>query len=201
MFHSRFNQVLAVAVWLFCCGAAAAVLVSGLGASDLGDSAEYLPLIAFAAFLAWAGLWRPAVGVSDEAVTIVNVFSTVIVPWTALIQVETRYALTLVTPGGRYTATAAPAPGRLAAALSRREMGRVESQTGGTGTMRPGDLPTTDSGAAAYLVRQRWERLVAEERIELGVADRTPAVRSWHWAVIAISAALLVLAVLALALA
>ncbi|GAA3740407.1 hypothetical protein GCM10022239_15110 [Leifsonia bigeumensis] len=195
MFHSRFNQVLAIAVWLFCCGAVAAVLVSGLG-----KSAEYLPLIAFGAFLAWAGLWRPAVGVADDAVTIVNVFSTVVVPWTALIQVETRYALTLVTPGGRYTATAAPAPGRLATALSRREMGRVESQTGGVGTMRPGDLPTTDSGAAAYLVRQRWEKLVAEERIELGVADSTPATRRWHWAVIAMSAALLVAAMVSLAL-
>lgn len=195
MFHSRFNQVLAVVVWLFCCGAVAAVLVSGLG-----NSAEYLPLIAFAALLAWAGLWRPAVGVTDDAVTIVNVFSTIVVPWTALIQVETRYALTLVTPGGRYTATAAPAPGRLATALSRREMRRIESQTGGTGTMRPGDLPSTDSGAAAYLVRHRWEKLVAEERIELGVADSTPATRRWHWTVITISTALLVAALVTLAL-
>lgn len=195
MFHSRFNQVLAIVVWLFCCGALAAAVVSGLG-----EYAEYLPLIAFGAFLAWAALWRPAVGVADDAATIVNVFSTVVVPWTALIQVETRYALTLVTPSGRYSATAAPAPGRLATALSRREMSRVESQTGGTGMMRPGDLPTTDSGAAAYLVRQHWEKLVAEERIELGVADSSPAIRHWNWTVIAISGALLVAAVLALAL-
>ncbi len=195
MFHSRFNQVLAIVVWLFCCGAVAAVVVSGPG-----SSVEYLPLIALAAFLAWAGLWRPAVRIDDDAVTITNVLSTLTVPWPALIAVETKYALTLVTPGGRYTATAAPAPGRLATALSKRDLTRVASQAGADGRLRPGDLPNTDSGAAAYLVRTRWERLVAEERIEIGVADTTAVTRRWHWTVIAVSGALLVATVAALAL-
>lgn len=193
MFHSRFNQVLAVVVWLFCCGAAAAIAVSG-------SSAGYLPLVALAAFLGWAGLWRPAVRVADDAVTIVNVFSTVVVPWSALIQVETRYALTLVTPKGRYTATAAPAPGRLATALSRRDLSRVQQQAASAGDLRPGDLPNTDSGAAAYLVRERWEKLVAEERIELGVADETAVRRRWHGVVIALSCALILATALAPAL-
>lgn len=194
MFHSRFNQVLAVVVWLFCGGAVAAVFASGLG-----DSAEYLPLIAFVAYLTWAGLWRPAVRIDEHAVTIVNVLSTVTVPWPALIAVETRYALTLVTPNGRYTATAAPAPGRLATALSRRDLTRVAAHTGPDGSMRPGDLPNTDSGAAAYLVRDYWERLVTAERIELGVADTTPVARRRHWVVIALGCALLLASVFALA--
>jgi hypothetical protein len=194
MFHSRFNQVLAVVVWLFCCGAIAAIL-----ASDIRRTGEYLPLVALIAFLAWAGLWRPAVRVGDDAVTIVNTFSTIVVPWAALIQVETRYALTLVTPHGRYAATAAPAPGRLATALSRRDLRRAESQVAADGSIRPGDLPNTDSGAAAILVRRRWEELVAGERIELGVADATPVERRWHWTVIAICAVLLAGAVVALA--
>lgn len=194
MFHSRFNQVLAVVVWLFCGGAVAAVFVSGLG-----DSAEYLPLVAFVAFFTWAGLWRPAVRIDEDAVTIVNVLSTVTVPWPALISVETRYALTLVTPNGRHTATAAPAPGRLTTALSRRDLTRVTAHTGSDGSMRPGDLPNTDSGAAAYLVRDYWERLVAAERIELGVADTTSVTRRWHWVVIALGSALLLASVFALA--
>jgi hypothetical protein len=194
MFHSRFNQVLAVVVWLFCCGAIAAIL-----ASDIRRTGEYLPLVALSAFRAWAGLGRPAVRVGDDAVTIVNTFSTIVVPWAALIQVETRYALTLVTPHGRYAATAAPAPGRLATALSRRDLRRAESQVAADGSIRPGDLPNTDSGAAAILVRRRWEELVAGERIELGVADATAVERRWHWTVIAICAVLLAGAVVALA--
>ena len=194
MFHSRFNQVLAIVVWLFSCGAVAAVL-----ASDIRRTGEYLPLIALVALLAWAGLWRPSVRVGEDAVTIVNTFSTVTVPWAALIQVETRYALTLVTPNGRYSATAAPAPGRLATALSRRDLSRAGSRVAADGSIRPGDLPNTDSGAAAILVRERWERLVAEERVELGVADSVRPERRWHWAVIAIAAVLLAGAIAALA--
>lgn len=194
MFHSRFNQVLAIVVWLFSCGAVAAVL-----ASDIRRTGEYLPLIALVALLAWAGLWRPAVRVGEDAVTIVNTFSTVVVPWAALIQVETRYALTLVTPNGRYSATAAPAPGRLATALSRRDLSRAGSRVAADGSIRPGDLPNTDSGAAAILVRERWERLVAEERVELGVADSVRPERRWHWAIIAIAAVLLAGAIAALA--
>lgn len=195
MFRSRFNLVLAVVVWLFCCAGVVAVVVAGFGRAT-----QYLPLLAFMAFLAWCGLWRPAVRLDDESVTIVNVLSTIDVPWTALIQVETKFALTLVTPQGRFTSTAAPAPGRLTTALSRRELGRVESQVGAASALRPGDLPNTDSGAAAYLIRQRWERLVAEERIELGLADTTPATRTWHWLIIAIGSVLGVAAVVALAL-
>jgi hypothetical protein len=195
MFHSRFNQVLAIVVWVFCGGAVAAIIAGGID-----TTAGYLPLVALVAFLAWAGLWRPSVGVGDDAVTVVNTFSTVVVPWATLIQVETRYALTLVTPHGRYAATAAPAPGRLATALSRRELGRAGAQVDADGRIRPGDLPNTDSGAAAYLVRERWERLVADGGIEIGVADTTPVERRWHWPVIAIALVLLAGAIAAPAL-
>lgn len=185
MFYSRFNRVLAAVAWLFCAGAAAAIIVSGIQISG-----KYLPLVALVAFLAWAGLWRPYVRVTETQVTLGNVLSTTEVPWAALIQVETRYALTLVTPQGRYSATAAPAPGRLTVALSRRDMSGIASSAS-DGSVRPGDLPNTDSGVAAHLVRSRWDQLVADGRIELGVADQTPVQRLWHWPAIAISAVLL----------
>lgn len=185
MFYSRFNRVLAVVAWLFCAGAVAAAIASGIQ-----NTGKYLPLIALGAFLVWAGLWRPFVRVTDDSVTLGNVLSTTEVPWAALIQVDTQYALTLVTPQGRYSATAAPAPGRLTTALSRRDMSGIAPPSA-DGSMRPGDLPNTDSGAAAYLVRSRWDQLVAEERIELGVADVTPVSRRWHWPVIATSLVLL----------
>lgn len=195
MFYSRFNRVLAAVTWLFCAGAVAAVATAGLSTAG-----EYLPLIAFAAWLVWAGLWRPSLTIGDEDVTIRNVFATTVVPWAALIQVETRYALTLVTPQKRYPVTVAPAPGRLTTALSRRDMSGIPAIAGSDGGVRPGDLPNTDSGAAAYLVRARWEALLEADRIEIGRADETPVERRINWPTIAIGAALFVAAVLALSL-
>lgn len=191
MFYSRFNRVLAAVVWLFCAGAVTAIVSSGIW-----NNAEYLPLVAFVAFLAWVGLWRPFVRVTETHVTLGNVLSTIEVPWPALIQVDTHYALTLVTPQRRYSATAAPAPGRIATAfgsrsVSSRDMSGMGSTVAIDGRVRPGDLPNTDSGTAAYLVRARWEQLIAQGRIELGIADETPVLRRWHWPTISIGVVLL----------
>jgi len=187
VFRSRFNQISAVLTWLICAAATAAIIVSGSP-----DKARYLPIIALFAVLGWIALWRPSVLVGDDEIVVVNVMSTIRVPWAALIQVDTRYALTLFTPRKRVTVTAAPAPGRLTAALGRRDTGGIQQSVVVDGRVRPGDLPTTDSGAAAFLVRQRWEELSAAGRIELGAADRTPVVTRWHWPSLALCAVLLV---------
>lgn len=189
-FHSRFNRFLAVSVWALSGAAVVAVLVSG------AQSTLYLvPFVAALSVLAWAGLWRVAVLLDDQSVELRNAFSTVVVPWAALIQVDTRFSLTLVTPRGSFTSTAAPAPSRLTTMLSKRDADSVSPDVAIGGRIRPGDIPTTDSGAAAIIVRRRWKQLLDEGRVELGVADRTPVVRHWHWATIVTTSALLVLAV------
>lgn len=195
MFTSRFNRVLAAVTWLLCASSVVAVALAGGN-----ESLRYLPLIALVAWLAWAGLWRPALLLDNEAITVVNVFATTVVPWAALINVETKYALTLVTPRRKIPATVAPAPGRLATALSNRDMKGTSAPRGADGSVRPGDLPNTDSGVAAHLVRQRWQTLLGENRITVGMADSTPVERIHHWGVIAISVSLVILSVVALAL-
>ena len=195
MFHSRFNRVLAVVTWLLCLSGVVAVVVA-----EADTALGYLPLIALIAWLTWAGLWRPSLMLDDEAVTVVNTFATTVVPWAALIQVDTKYALALITPGRRVTVTVAPAPGRIATALSNRDLKGISAPRGADGSIRPGDLPNSDSGAAAHLVRQRWEHLLDANKIEVGTADTTLVVRRLHWLVIAVSAALTVAAITALAL-
>ena len=187
MFHSRFNRVLASIIWLVC-----TAFVVAVGVSASNESWQFLTFIVFIAWLAWAGLWRPALEVTDEAVTIRNVFATTVVPWAALINVDTRYALTLVTPHGRFPATVAPAPGRLATAVSKRDMRGISAPQGGDGSVRVGDIPSSDSGAAAHLVRQRWESLLAQDRVSVGEADATPVNRQVNTPIIVISAILLV---------
>lgn len=188
-FHSRLNRLLAVCLWVLCAVALVAVTV----AADLRFAAM-VPFAAAVAVLAWSGLWRVAIIIDDERVELRNALSTVIVPWAALVHVDTRFALTLVTPHGSFTSTAAPAPSRLTTMLSKRDAESVPRDVPVDGKIRPGDIPTTDSGAAALLVRRRWRELLDTGRVEVGVADSTPVLRHWHWTTMTVTAALLVLA-------
>lgn len=143
----------------------------------------------------WAVFWRPSVGVSDAGVRLVNVTRTIDVPWPALVDVETRYALTLVTAYGRYAAWAAPAPGAGSALRtsmrSRSSHGSDETIAGAT----MGEIEGTASGDAAGIVRRRWERLrdagyLDDPRLEF----EAPPVR-WNWHIGLIVSALLALSV------
>jgi hypothetical protein len=192
-FRSRFNLIAAAVIWLLCLIAAASSVIYGAA-----DFAHLVPL-AFVAFASWLVLWQPRVSVDDSAVRLINVTRTIEIPWPALIQIDTRYALTLRTPHALYSAAAAPAPGRLHVARGASDT-QLPSRMKLDGPMRPGDAPTTDSGAAAWLVRDRWSRLSESGRIELGVAESTPVTVRWHTASLAVCGALLVLSVLALAL-
>lgn len=187
-FTSRFNRVMAVAAWVI----VAAAIVGYVWAHGGMPQPLWLIPAALAAFLAWAWLWRPAVEVSDEGVTIVNLVRTVEVPWEALIQVDTQFALTLRTPRGTYTAWAAPAPGRTGTALARRREARAASAgvPGVGASARPGDLVGTESGDAAAIIRTRWDALREAGRIELGVAESTPVRSRIHWVQDAVTLAL-----------
>lgn len=183
-----FGQVLAAGVGLL--ALAAGVLVI----TEEGPSAllSVWPWLALAAGLAWALYWRPEVRVSDAGVRLVNVVRTIDVPWPALRGIETKWALTLDTVWGRYRAWAAPAPGR---STLRREM-RAQNQTArqierripglpANSSARPADLPSTDSGAAAQIVNERWKRLRAAGHLDTAVVEQDrPPVR-WHWELLA----------------
>ncbi|GAA3872632.1 hypothetical protein GCM10022381_14590 [Leifsonia kafniensis] len=186
---SRFNRLLAVCVWVI------AALIAG-SLFFVGPGAPLLTLIpaAFFSLLAWEALWRPYTAVTDEGVELRNVFRTIRIPWAALINVDTKYALTLYTPGHKYVAWSAPAPGHVTSLRNSRSTGS-ESQAGlsASAEVRPGDLINTESGQAAAVVRSRWTRLRDLGLVEAGVADETAVVITRHTLII------VVLSVLALA--
>ena len=158
------------------------------------------PLLTIA-YVTWWLAWYPAVVIGDQGVVLRNPVRTVSVPWNALVTVDTKYALTLVTPRGKYSAWAAPAPGMFGVHRARADhvQGLPETTYGPAQSIRPGDLANSDSGAAAYHVRKRWAELLAADRIRIGEADSVPVGRTPNWAVLAAGTALVVLSAVTLA--
>lgn len=194
--RSTFNRVLAVVVWALCGVFAASALLLGL--ESLVRAA---PILAAIAYLVWVALWQPSLVVDDDAATLHNPFRTVRVPWAALVHIDTKFAMTLVTPTGRYPAWVAPAPGALTARrLSRRARKREELdplEAGRDAGTLPGDLRGSESATAADLVRTRWEARLAAGAVPIGQAHAMPAQVTWHTGQMAVLAALVALSIVA----
>ena len=148
--------------------AAAWVLLALLGGAQVyvhGTSALRLTvLLAGFGYLAWRLFRRPAVHLDEHGVTAVNPFNEVAIPWTAVIDMDVKFGLRVVTPNGRHAAWGAPGRGNFARA----------------GTM-----------SEAERARRHWQALVEAGRIEAGIADEVPATRTWDVAGIATCLALL----------
>ncbi|KGJ81106.1 hypothetical protein GY21_01705 [Cryobacterium roopkundense] len=187
---SRFNRTVCVVVW----AVAGIMLLSaffGGGEATLRSA----PTIALLAYAGWVVLWRPNLVITDEHVSLRNVVTTVVVPWSALIQVDTRFALTLVTPGHRYSAWVAPAPGALTSQRMARRSRKAENENplerSSDGRSLPGELRGSESGDAARRVRARWDALIEAGAVQTGTADTTPVTRTMHVTVLGVLAALL----------
>jgi len=179
VFVSRFNRVVAVLIWVV-----AAVIAAGLLVSVHDVRLLYLVPCAFFALVAWSALWQPLLIVEPQEITVRNVLRTIRIPWAALIHVDTKYALTLYTPGHKYAVWSAPAPGtaRTLRATRNETTGRVGAPSVSDSVRRPGDLLSTESGQAAEVVRRRWTELRDSGRLDAGIADQTPVTTRWHWA-------------------
>lgn len=191
--RSRFGRILAGSIGAVCAAAAIILIIQ-----SPPDAWRVVPLLALLAFAAWAAYWAPYVRVDGEGVTVANVFRTFQVPWGQIQRIDTRFALTLFTTHGRLAAWAAPAPGRHALLFTQREQGRHLPETSYVdGTVRPGDLVGSDSGAAAYIVRREWEK-----RRDAGdlIDDGAPRDVRLHIATIATGAVLVAAVVLSMVL-
>lgn len=195
-FKAGTSRWMAIGAW----AVAALMLGSAVAGGDAGTGAKLAIIAVDLAAAGWFALWRPAVTVDDDRVLVRNVFRTVSVPWAALIDVDTKYALTLVTPHRRVTALAAPAPGRHTVMWANRQdvTGLPERTYDSVRSIRPGDLTQSHSGAAALLVRRHWERLAEEGRIDLGSADTTTVEVRWHPLTVAVAVLLAVATVVVL---
>lgn len=176
---------MAVVVWAV---AAFAVALSLWGAEP--SMAWVYPAAALTGYLAWACLWRPGVGVGDDGIFLRNVTHYVDIPWEALIHLDTKHALTLLTPGKRFAVWSAPAPGMMTTQIIvRRPLNREQRAVGAS--PRIGDLLGSDSGDAAMMIRDEWQRRLDARLVTVGMADEVPVRRRWDVPFLVASAVLL----------
>jgi hypothetical protein len=187
-FRPAFGRVLSVIVVAIAIAGVAGFVATG----DWGGLLRFGWGLGLLAVAAVALFWLPSLSIAEHEVTVANVFSTVHVPWPAIQRIDTKYALTLYTPRGKVTAWASPAPNRYAGQVSASGDSRLPG-AGLGGSIRPGDLLNTASGAAAYLIRSHWDQLRDDGHLDNPVIEQGAFRRDIHWVTIG------VLAVLALA--
>lgn len=164
-------------------GACAFALVMTMIQTGARDIFSVIPWLGLAILALWAFYWNPRVIIDDDGVRMVNVLITAQIPWRAITEVESRWALALHTTAGKFTAWAAPAAGGASAMRQARHE-------------RAGNEPASLSPAqeSAHLVEAR---LAADH---FGVTGRRATSSdvsiTRHWQVTAAGAALLILGLL-----
>lgn len=108
---------------------------------------QYGAQCALVALIAWMAFWTPFVRVTDGGVELRNVLRTVNVPWPALVRLDSRLGLRLVTDYGNFDAWAVPAP-RRAVVRKQRRAAREDP-----------DVDTEPRTDAGDLVERRWAAL------------------------------------------
>ncbi len=154
-FVSRSGRILAV---LFIAVFAAAAGTTAATSSGI-DGLRGVVVSTFLAATVYATFWRPRLIVRAGSVNVRNVLTTHEIEWGVITRIDTKWGLTLHVGERRISVWAAPAPSRYAAMLASRDQGQhLPATTYLSGTVRPGDLVTSDSGGAAAIVRRHWER-------------------------------------------
>jgi len=102
-------------------------------------------------------LIRPKITFSDEGVVITNPLEEITVGWADVIQLDTRWALSIETKEFTVSSWAATASGRhKGQTIHHTEIKGLDIQLGES--IRKSDSPHSDSGAAAYRARVRLKR-------------------------------------------
>lgn len=177
-----------------------AVIVSLVAAGQWRELLLALSPVLLVVYGVWMIFWAPCVRLSPAGVELVNIIRTQSITWPAIQRIETKYALTIFTAAGRFVAWAAPAPSRFAAMNASRQdtRGLPESTFSAENRIGLGDLPTSDSGAAALRVRRQWEGY--RDAGLLGEVDGTGVKTTWHPVILTVFGVLVIATILSIAL-
>lgn len=152
---SKFSQVLG---WSFLSVLAISTVLVGLNEGLLALIQTLSWTVALGLLLIEL-LIRPKVELRDQEIIVTNPFRSHTVPWGAIERIDTKWGLTVFGNAGKVQAWSAPAPGRHSSLRATKFDGKhLPESSYLAGTIRPGDLVGSDSGAAAYAIRSEWER-------------------------------------------
>ena len=175
IFRSRFGQVIS---WVVL-GIMLLVLWVSFTEAGFWGAAQSLAPVALTMTLVWAAFYNPRIEVGEGRVILVNVLRTIEIPLACISRIDTRWALTLYCGEKRYTAWGATAPGRHTSFFATKDQGsHLPESTYLAGTVRPGDLVNSESGAAAAYIRRLWEAL-RDARGSFPASNEEVTV-SWH---------------------
>lgn len=147
------------------------VIVSGWGHGPRHHVAA-LCVGAGCAVLGHALYWRPRLETHEHGVVLVNPLRTVEIPWARIVDVRTRFTVTVVTDTGSHSCFALPAAGPGAALRADpQSVTRTHPLARAHGSVRTGDLTSTRSGAAAHDVRTQWQRRVESGELDVFARD------------------------------
>lgn len=167
-----------------------------------GEFLAQIPFVAFVSTAVYATCGRPLVAVRPHGVLLRNVVRDVVVPWGALDQIGTQYALTLTTTDGRrFTAWAAPAASRFSTTRATPSDLKSVQWDDADGPIPASASLRSDSGAAAAVVRRIWNHAKDAGPAAMGPTAAGPATVIWVMPVIATLAGTLVATVLSIVLA
>jgi hypothetical protein len=168
--HSRSGRIIAVAGFIF---ASLGIVALAIESIDLLITSGWA--FVWIGFVSWLLFWNPGIRITEDGVHVENVFTDVFLSWSSIVRIDTKYSLTLETKEKTFQAWAAPAPSRYSAFMANKTEAEhlPESSFVGKGMIRPGDLTSSDSGVAAFLIRSQWEKL--RDRGEL---NKEPLVKS-----------------------
>ena len=148
--------------------------VAGWGHTTAHHAAAVCGGLALAA-LGYALYWRPRLEVHADDVRVVNPLRTVSIPWSRIVDVRTRFAVTIATDDGAHSCFALPSAGAGAALRSGVDaVNRNHPIARPGGAVRVGDLTSTASGAAAHRVRDTWQRKIETGELDVFARDAAP---------------------------
>jgi len=121
------------------------------------EAVRAAPTIAVSSSVVYAVFGRPRVMVWPDGVLLRNVLRDVYIPFAALAELGTQYALTVRTVDGRqHRSWAAPATGRIGAARLTEADRRTLGFSDWTDEIPSSAGLRSDAGAAAVAIRRRW---------------------------------------------
>jgi Bacterial PH domain len=190
-----FGRVLTVIVCVICGSALVTFVIVG----DLAGLARYCWPLLLSGFLCWMLFWSPSVTVDPAGVVIRNLVRESRITWPAILRVDTKYALTIYTAAGKFTAWSAPAPSILQSTTATRlDLEHLpDTSYDARGGIRPGALPKSDSGQASLLVNIRLGELRAAGHLDNPVVEGTGVVTRWLWPNVIVSISLAIATFLA----